>query len=433
MKDDSISYEDEVDMADKAKTTRPEITKVTVDDESAFFNLDKDTAVSVATLKTTGDITQKDKTLDKTYAALGKQTAEADEQTLGVTRATFTPTAHTHETTETPHTHTYSKVTEVAVKSLGTSNSGKADITCTLQKSGSVTLTDHSHTYQKATDATFTGSEVTSESATTNISAELDSAPTFTPTEHNHEVTDNKHSHSFTAAGTNTITTTTNYTGDATTTISAAFAKTPYVTACGTHTHAPTYTAPTFSATVTDGIMSFSLTGGSVSIANATATAINLQDTGITVNNPKHSHTYYKTTEVTFTGTSGQTTSIDGANISINDAIAEGSVSKPTITVKDNGHTHKLTAKGSVNLTYSTETTGDSKSGATFKDATYTVTDKGHTHKLTNIEGSSTDITYDETAVSGPASTGLTINEASAEGTINEQTVTIPAHSHEQK
>ena len=431
MKDDSTSYEDEADMADKANRT--EITKVKVDGSDAFFNLDSAAEVSVATLTTSGDITQKDKTLNETYAALGENTEEAGGETLGVTQATFIPNAHTHTTSESLHSHTYSKVTEVAVKSSGTSDSGKADITCELQKPGSVTLTDHSHTYQKATSATFTGSEVTSESATTNISAALDSAPTFSPTAHNHGVTDKRHSHSFTATGTNTITTTPSNTGDATTTISAKFTKTPYVTACGTHTHAPTYTAPTFSATVTNGIMSFSLSAGSVSIANATASNINLQNTDITATSSAHSHTYDKTTAVTFTGTSGQTTSSNGANITINNASAGGSVSKPSITVTDNGHTHKLTAKGDVVLGDSAETTGDSKSTATFADPSYTVTDKGHTHKLTNIEGSSTEIKYDENATSGSTSTRLTINETSAGGTINEQAVTIPAHSHKQQ
>lgn len=311
-----------------------------------------------------------------------------------------TTLSHTHTVSHTP-AGTVSKPTF----------SGTAVTSGTPSGSSSVASSGHTHSVTASgtvSQPTFTGTEATLEVDFTPAgtvstpsftgSAATSGAPSGTAT-----VASSTHTHEYTPAGT---VSTPSFTGSAvnsgkpdTTNVSTIYS----ITSVGT-SPSHSYTAPSFSGSVTNQCLALSFSAGSHSFNAGTLPS----RSSVSMPNTNHTHSVTASGSVsqpTFTGTKASTTSISG-----------------TVSVASSGHTHSVTAKGSVSkpsftgtedtisITY---TPAGTVSKPTFSGSAVTsgspsastsVASSGHTHSVT-AAGSVSQPTFTGTAASLTTST----------------------------
>lgn len=313
---------------------------------------------------------------------------------------------------------------ETAKSTTGITAALASDLT--LQNtSHSHTITDngHSHTYDKATSASFTGSATTSGNNKTGIKVAFTNTPSASDAGHTHSIahshtaalnsngvtiTDGGHTHSVNLSGiktdissTSTETTsgkanlTASYKGDASFTGTAA-----------SHTHNYQKSSLSYDSTNHSMAIAYATTADS-STSITPAGSIGLPS--VTVTDSGHTHSYDKTTSVvTSTNQSVATTSsktgisaaVTNTAVTVSNVTATTlsgsssasiSLSNMELTVTDPGHTHSVTASGSVALSYTSTASGKSTTGvlvnssslasnASAKAVTINITDNGHTH-----------------------------------------------------
>lgn len=312
--------------------------------------------------------------------------------------------------------------------------------------------------------------------ATTGISAALASDLTLQNTSHSHGVTDSGHTHTYDK------TTSASFTGSAVTSQSAAtgikvaFAKTPGATDAGhTHSIAHSHTASLDSngVTITDGGHTHSVNlGGIKSDIGSTSTATGSGKANLTAiydgkpsfqgTKNTHSHNYEKS-YLTYDSTNHSMSMTYGVAASTSaDITPSGSITLPSISVTDSGHTHSYDKTTSVVTTAGqSTTTGSSKTGISaavtstsvtvssitattlsgsssanisLSNMELTVTDPGHTHSVT--PSGSVALSYTSTA-SGKSATGVSVNSGTLASNASAKAVTINitdnGHTHTQQ
>ena len=313
---------------------------------------------------------------------------------------------------------------ETSKETTGISAALASDLTLqNTSHSHSITDNGHTHTYDKATSASFTGSAVTSKSATTGIKVAFTKTPGATDAGHTHTIahshtasldsngvtiTDGGHTHSVNLGGIKTdIGSTSTATGSGKANLTATYSgNASFKGTAASHSH-----------NYEKSSLSYDSTNHSMSIVYATtaSTSASITPSGsislpsVSVTDSGHTHSYDKTTSVVTTA--GQSTTTGSSTTGISAAVTNTTVTVSSITaatlsgsssanislnnmeltVTDPGHTHSVTPSGSVALSYTSTASGKSATGisvnsgslasdASAKAVTINITDNGHTH-----------------------------------------------------
>lgn len=313
---------------------------------------------------------------------------------------------------------------ETAKSTTGITAALASDLTLqNTSHSHAITDNGHTHTYDKATSASFTGSAVTSGNSKTGIKVAFTNTPGASDAGHTHSIahshtaalnsngvtiTDGGHTHSVNLSGikTDISSTPTNTTSGQANLTASYEGSASFTGTAASHTH--NYQKSSLSYDSTNHSMAIAYTTTADSSTSITpAGSIGLPN--VTVVDSGHTHSYDKTTNVVtsanqsvatasvktgisaaVTNTAVTVSSITAATLS-GSSSADISLSDMELTVTDPGHTHSVTASGSVALKYTSTASGKSTtsvsvnsgslaSNASAKAVTINITDNGHTH-----------------------------------------------------
>ena len=321
------------------------------------------------------------------------------------TGGSFTGTAHNHTITDNGHAHSYSKTTSASFTgTAGTTSSSTTGITASASApsfagsshSHGVTDNKHTHGYDKVTSASFNGSAGTTSGSGTGITASA-SASSVSIAGHNHSIEDGGHTHGYDKVTSASFKGSSGETSGSGTGITAKLASAPIFTGTG-HYH----TYDTFKITYDKDETALKILTGTATTTN-TAQGGTISTPAITITDPGHTHGFTPAGNVNLTYNSGTTTQVQTAkgytSITINSASLSGTAAAQTITINDPGHAHGFTPGGSISLTYNkggtTQTSTSSNAsnisinaatqGGSVSAPTITITDKGHTDLLPQV------------------------------------------------